>query len=178
MSFFELRWVCSGVMGIALGACIPNLTGAPCDSDANCPWDQTCVSGHCALGARDSGPSQGGGGGVASGSGGGGVSGGGGGGGGGAGGAGGGAGGAGGGSGGAGGGSGGGGSGGGGSGGAGGGGTGGSGGGSAIRNQVVSGAGRMAGGSFTLDLEVGPPTAKAPASGGGYTLEGSAPVKP
>lgn len=44
--------------------------------------------------------------------------------------------------------------------------------------EVVGGAGRMTGTTYTLDVEVGHPISQNKASGATYTIEGNAAVKP
>ena len=44
--------------------------------------------------------------------------------------------------------------------------------------EVVSGAGRMTGATYTLDVEVGHPISQKKISSATYTLEGNAAVKP
>ena len=157
---------------VALAGCVPNLIGAPCTSDANCPNGQTCVDQACAVGSGAGGGSTGGGtgGGVVGGGAGGGDVGGGAGGG-------------------AGGGSGGGAGGGGGvtgGGGGTGGGAGGGGGGGGLTDggavlpqtfELNNAGARMTGGTLTLDLEVGHPTPRTKMTGGTLEVTGSAAVQ-
>jgi hypothetical protein len=44
--------------------------------------------------------------------------------------------------------------------------------------ETVTGAGRLTGAGYTLDVQVGNPVRQSPTSGAGGTLEGNAPVKP
>ncbi len=45
-------------------------------------------------------------------------------------------------------------------------------------SDVSSAAGRMTGGGYTLDVQVGLPVDQRPASGGGHSFEGGAVIKP
>lgn len=47
------------LLGGVLAGCFPDVTGATCDSDANCPDDQFCKAGNCAIGPRGGGSSGG-----------------------------------------------------------------------------------------------------------------------
>ncbi|MDP1822698.1 MAG: EB domain-containing protein [Archangium sp.] len=166
-----------------LAGCIPAVTGAPCETDANCPGGQVCVAGKCAegvgMGGGSGGGSAGGGGGTTGGGEGGGAGGGtaggvGGGGGGGAGGGGGLTGGGGGSTGGGGGNM-------GGGGGATGGGGGATGGGSGASlpqaTELISAGGRAQGGTLTLDLQVGHVTPRTKMTGGTLEVTGAAAVQ-
>jgi hypothetical protein len=44
--------------------------------------------------------------------------------------------------------------------------------------EITPASGRLQGGNYTLDVQVGHPTSQAPATGGGKQLEGNAPIKP
>jgi hypothetical protein len=44
--------------------------------------------------------------------------------------------------------------------------------------EIVGGAGRVTGATYTLDVQVGHPVSQEPASGATYTIEGNAAVKP
>jgi hypothetical protein len=148
----QLWWASSLTL---LAACIPAVTGAPCETDANCPGGQVCVAGKCAEGTGMGGGEGGGtatGGGTGGGTtgGGGGTTGGGGGT-----------------------------TGGGGGTTGGGGGTTGGGGGSALPQtyELTSAGGRAQGGTLTLDLQVGHITPRTQMTGGTLELTGAAAVQ-
>lgn len=44
--------------------------------------------------------------------------------------------------------------------------------------EVVGGAGRVTGATYTLDVEIGHPVSQEPASGNTYTIEGNTAIKP
>lgn len=44
--------------------------------------------------------------------------------------------------------------------------------------EIVPAGGRLTGGGYTLDVQVGHATSQAPATGGGKQVEGNAPIKP
>jgi hypothetical protein len=44
--------------------------------------------------------------------------------------------------------------------------------------ELVGGAGRLQGATYTLDVEIGHPVSQQPASGATYTIEGNAAIKP
>jgi len=44
--------------------------------------------------------------------------------------------------------------------------------------EVNSASGRMTGGGYTMDVQLGTPFSQQPATGGGNTFEGNAPIKP
>ena len=44
--------------------------------------------------------------------------------------------------------------------------------------EVVSGGHHLAGGIYTMDVQIGNPFSQQPTTGGGKTFEGNAPVKP
>jgi hypothetical protein len=44
--------------------------------------------------------------------------------------------------------------------------------------EIVGGAGRLTGGTYTLDVEIGHSFGQQPASGPTYTIEGNAAIKP
>ena len=50
MSATRLRAV--ALLALITAGCFPDLSGAPCESDLNCPSDQFCQAGACAVGAR------------------------------------------------------------------------------------------------------------------------------
>lgn len=49
------RALLSSISALALAACIPTLTGAPCGVPEDCPGDQTCVAQKCVIGPRTGG---------------------------------------------------------------------------------------------------------------------------
>jgi hypothetical protein len=44
--------------------------------------------------------------------------------------------------------------------------------------EIVNGAGRVSGATYTFDVEIGQPLGQQPVTGSTYTLEGNAAVKP
>src|SRR5690349_9921173 len=44
--------------------------------------------------------------------------------------------------------------------------------------EVVNGAGRMSGATYTLDVEIGPPISQQPAARATHTIEGNTAIKP
>ena len=44
--------------------------------------------------------------------------------------------------------------------------------------EVNSAGGRVTGGGYTMDVQLGTPFSQQPATGGGNTFEGNAPIKP
>lgn len=44
--------------------------------------------------------------------------------------------------------------------------------------EIVGGAGRVTGATYTLDVEIGHPVSQEPATGATYTIEGNAAIKP
>ena len=49
------NWAALAVGGAYLAACVPGLTGAPCNTNDNCPSGQVCLDGKCAEGSGGSG---------------------------------------------------------------------------------------------------------------------------
>lgn len=44
--------------------------------------------------------------------------------------------------------------------------------------QLAPSGGRVTGGGYTMDVQLGQPTSQAPASGGGKTIQANTPIKP